>query len=84
MKAGGIKSTVRRAIVQVVKPICPDHEILQTNGNHIKVVLRRGSLTRFVICANTASDIRSLNNFAAQVKKELRLLAQMEANMLKP
>jgi hypothetical protein len=58
-----------RELSKVVGMIAADHDIEVSRGNHLKVVIRRGSEQRTLFSGKTPSDHRSILNFKAQLKR---------------
>lgn len=58
-----------REISKMVGTFADDHDIDVTNGNHLRVVIRNGVMTRTLIAAKTPSDHRAILNFRSQVKR---------------
>lgn len=57
-----------KEVARIVEEFTKDHSISLSNGDHIKVILRRGQRFKTVFASQTPSDHRSMKNFRSKVR----------------
>lgn len=75
-----MKTRVRRAVERAVEKYWSDYSIEVTGSDHVRVRLRRKGRSRFVIVAQTPSDMRRFEqNFERDIRKTIRELKEATA-----
>ena len=70
--------TAHREIRKMLAPIWDDFEIEVTRGGHVRIVLKLGQDSTFVVCPATPSDRRERQNTLSQVRRSIRTLKEKQ------
>lgn len=69
--------SVRKSLDGIVAEHGATYDVVRTHGGHVRVTLKRGGISRFVVSSMRHGNARAAKNFLGDVR---RTLTQMETN----